>query len=95
MSDQGLFADAFMQQFRKVIREEIAAANGKAQPQELLTADELAAKLKVPKSWIYEQSRQDNIPTHRLGRYVRFDLKEVIATSAAMTASDRADKKLK
>jgi hypothetical protein len=92
MSDQGLFADAFMQQFRKVIREEIAAANGKAQTQELLTADELASKLKVPVSWVYEQSRQDNIPTLRLGRYVRFDLKEVIASRAAIKAVERAAK---
>ena len=93
MSDQGLFAEAFMHEFRKVIREEIAAANGKSQTQELLTAEELAAKLKVPVSWVYEQSRQENIPTHRFGRYVRFDVKEVIASRAAMV--ERADKKLK
>ena len=33
---------------------------------------------KVPVSWVYEQSRQGNIPTYRLGRYIRFDLLEVI-----------------
>ena len=45
---------------------------------ELLTPEELADRLKVPLSWVYEQSRQRNIPTHRLGRYIRFDLREVI-----------------
>ena len=46
----------------------------------LLTAEELADHLKVPVSWVYEQSRQGNIPTHRLGRYIRFDLHEVLAS---------------
>ena len=44
----------------------------------LLTAEDLADHLKVPVSWVYEQSRLDNIPTHRLGRYIRFDLREVL-----------------
>ncbi len=34
----------------------------------LLTPEELAKRLKVPVSWVYEQSRQGNIPTHRIGR---------------------------
>jgi len=45
---------------------------------ELLTPEEIADRLKVPLSWVYEQSRQGNIPTHRMGRYIRFDLREVI-----------------
>ena len=62
---------------RAVIREELTtlASVSKA---ELLTPEELADKLKVPLSWVYEQSRQGNIPTHRMGRYIRFDLREVI-----------------
>jgi len=52
--------------------------NGKQQG--LLDPEELAANLKVPVSWVYEQSRQGNIPTHRIGRYIRFDLHEVIAS---------------
>ena len=62
---------------RRIVREEILAVqNDKAA--ELLTPEELAERLKVPLSWVYEQSRQGNIPTHRLGRYIRFDLQEVI-----------------
>jgi excisionase family DNA binding protein len=39
----------------------------------LLTADEAAELLGVPKSWVMEQARHDRIPHVRLGRYVRFD----------------------
>lgn len=64
---------------RRIIREEIrglkAELNGQA---ELLPPEELADKLKVPLSWVYEQSRQGSIPTHRIGRYIRFNLSEVI-----------------
>jgi excisionase family DNA binding protein len=45
---------------------------------ELLTADELASRLKVSVTWVYEQSRKGIIPTHKIGRYSRFDLQEVI-----------------
>jgi hypothetical protein len=44
---------------------------------DLLTAEELAARLNVPASWIREQTRSrsltgDPLPHLRLGRYVRF-----------------------
>jgi excisionase family DNA binding protein len=38
----------------------------------LLTAEQVAEKLGVPKSWVYEQSRRGVIPTVTLGRYRRF-----------------------
>jgi len=62
---------------RVVIREELAGIATAAKA-ELLTPEALAERLKVPLSWVYEQSRQGNIPTHRMGRYIRFDLREVI-----------------
>jgi len=34
----------------------------------LLTADQVAQMLGVPKSWVYEQSRNGRIPTVTLGR---------------------------
>lgn len=46
--------------------------------EELLLPDQLADKLKVPISWVYEMSRTGNIPTHRVGRYIRFKLSEVL-----------------
>ncbi len=68
--------------FRGLIREELQANHGQNGHQEdrLLTAKELADRLNVPLSWVYEQSRQGNIPTHRLGRYIRFDIHEVLAS---------------
>ena len=68
--------DAIKDAVKEAVRE-AAAANGHCT--ELLSPEELAAKLKVPLSWVYEQSRQDKIPTHRLGHYIRFDLQEVLA----------------
>jgi len=65
---------------RRIIREEIRAANGDKGPDELLSPEELAARLKVPPTWVYEQSRQGKIPTHRVGRYIRFNLAEVLAS---------------
>jgi hypothetical protein len=47
---------------------------------EILTPDELAARLKVPVSWIYEKQRtrcKNPIPSKPMGRYVRFDWDEV------------------
>lgn len=71
--------DAFLDAFRAVVREEIAAA---ITPRELLTPEELAGKLKLPVSWVYEKSRLDQIPTRRLGAYIRFDLQEVLLSQA-------------
>jgi len=41
----------------------------------LLTVDEVAEILRVPRSWVY--SHQDQLPTVRLGRYVRFRRSEI------------------
>jgi len=46
----------------------------------LLSPEELGERLNVPLSWIYERSRRNEIPTHRLGRYIRFNLAEVLAS---------------
>jgi excisionase family DNA binding protein len=41
----------------------------------LLTAEEVAEILRVPKSWVY--SHLSDLPTIRLGRYVRFKRSDV------------------
>jgi excisionase family DNA binding protein len=38
----------------------------------LLTADQVAERLGVPKSWVYARARAGRIPAVRLGRYYRF-----------------------
>ena len=72
-----LLGEAFLDAIRQAVREEIQSLQN-SKHTELLTPEELAAALKVPVSWVYEQSRQGNIPTHRVGRYIRFQLQEVI-----------------
>lgn len=39
----------------------------------LLNAKQLASRLSVPVSWVYQRSATDGIPCVRVGRYVRFD----------------------
>jgi excisionase family DNA binding protein len=75
-----LLGQAFLDAIRAAVKEAVREANGNGHTAELLTPEDLADRLKVPLSWVYEQSRQGKIPTHRIGRYIRFDLHEVIAS---------------
>jgi excisionase family DNA binding protein len=54
----------------------------------LLTVDEVAALLKVSKSWVYEHTRRNGarasgLPFVKIGKYVRFDVRQVRAFIAA------------
>jgi len=56
--------------------EQLGSKNA-AEQYEMLTAEELAERLRIPASWIREQTRaraleNDPIPHLRLGRYIRF-----------------------
>jgi hypothetical protein len=45
-------------------------------PQNILTPQELAERLKVPLSWVFEKTRarcRNPIPCLRIGLYIRFD----------------------
>jgi len=57
----------------------------------LFTIKEAAEVLKIPASWLYERTRRNAIPCHRLGKYLRFtedDLAQIIASQA--THPDKA-----
>lgn len=43
----------------------------------LLTADEVAERLRVPKTWVYRAAREGDLPSVRCGRYRRFDERDV------------------
>jgi excisionase family DNA binding protein len=53
--------------------------------QQLLTVDEVAALLRVSRSWVYEHTRsrgtpkRERLPYIKLGKYVRFDARAVRA----------------
>jgi len=53
---------------------------------EILTPEQLAERLQVKRSWVYEQTRYraevrnaDPLPFIKLGLYLRFDWKDVLA----------------
>jgi excisionase family DNA binding protein len=49
--------------------------------EELLTIEELAGKLKVPKSWIYSRTRETGpgcLPRLKTGKYLRFEESRVM-----------------
>lgn len=45
--------------------------------EKLWSVSEVAERLGVPKSWVYERTRLRRIPCHKLGKYVRFDPEEI------------------
>jgi hypothetical protein len=75
-----LLGDALTSALRQIIREEIQAALNSHGENNLISAEELASKLGFAKTWPYEQARQRKIPCHRIGRYLRFDINEVISS---------------
>jgi hypothetical protein len=49
-----------------------------------LNPDELAARLQVPISWVYKQTRErgpDAMPFLKVGKYCRFELEKVLEWS--------------
>jgi len=81
-TNPSLFSEAVRVELEEIIQRAVEKAinqNGHGESK-LLTPEELADRLKVPLTWVYEQSRQGKIPTHRIGRYIRFDLVEVLAS---------------
>lgn len=44
----------------------------------LLSPEELAAHLNIPKSWIYDRTRDNTMPYVKIGKYVRFSLPDVL-----------------
>jgi excisionase family DNA binding protein len=53
---------------------------GEMQTEELIGVAELAKRLNVPVSWIYQRTRlgPKAIPHVKMGKYVRFNLAEVV-----------------
>ena len=68
-----------VEEFRELIRQEIAAGagitNGHTKP---LTATELAEVLKLNKATIYQRVKAGEIPYLKVGRFLRFNLQAVL-----------------
>jgi len=61
------------------------ASPAAALPMEILTPEQLAQRLQVKRSWVYEQTRYradirnaDPLPFIKLGLYLRFDWRDVL-----------------
>jgi excisionase family DNA binding protein len=54
--------------------------------EKLLTAGELAKQLNVPESWVRSEQRAGRIPFKRLGKYVRFNRRDVEGALLETTA---------
>ena len=46
--------------------------------QNLIGIKEMASKLDVPVSWLYSRTRSGQIPHFKIGKYVRFDVDQVM-----------------
>ena len=46
--------------------------------QALIGISEMASKLDVPVSWLYSRTRTNEIPHYKIGKYVRFDVEQVM-----------------
>ena len=44
----------------------------------LIGIKEMATKLDIPISWLYSRTRTGEIPHYKLGKYVKFDVQEVM-----------------
>jgi excisionase family DNA binding protein len=60
---------------------QVRQANG-SEP--LLTAEETAELLSVPKSWVYAETRAGRIPHLKLGRYYRYSRRSLEAFVAGL-----------
>ena len=45
---------------------------------ELLTVDDVARWLNVPKRWVYERAQRGDLPSGRFGKYLRFEHADVV-----------------
>ena len=56
----------------------------------LMTADEVAHRWQVPKAHVYRLTRRGEIPTVKLGRYVRYRVESIEAWELAQEGGSNA-----
>jgi excisionase family DNA binding protein len=73
-----LLGQALLDAIRQAVKEAVREANGNGNGHALLTAEELAKALKVNKATVYAWVKSKTIPFYQAGRFVRFNLQEVL-----------------
>jgi excisionase family DNA binding protein len=56
----------------------------------LYTVPQAATMLRLPVSWLYERTRKDAIPYHKLGKYIRFTQADLMAIMEMCPRGPRA-----
>ena len=71
---------------REVFEEHLVRVDACPAPErlgaELVDAEQLEQRTGIPASWWMTQARERRVPFRKFGRYVRFDLAEVMACDA-------------
>jgi excisionase family DNA binding protein len=63
--------------------------SGVISPDDVLTAEEVAAILRMTLAWVYSETRQNRIPHMRFGRRFRYRRSTIMAWLAALENSQR------
>ena len=71
-------------ELRAIVKEQIDAANENGHPT-LLTVEQLGATLQVNKATVYEWVKAKSIPYYQAGRFIRFNLQEVLESQRKNT----------
>ena len=78
LDDSTLLVTLTAGQLRALMRQEIQAAPNGNGYLTMLTAAQLAKKLQVNKATVYEWVKAKSIPYYQAGRFIRFNLQEVL-----------------
>lgn len=78
---------------RSLTTEKIEQAQNERLTNKFLTVDDVSILLQVPKSWVYEKSRRNEIPHKKIGKYLRFDRTEIMDWMDQSSSSLKNSKK--
>ncbi len=74
-----IFSDPFRSELEEIVERAIKKAlNGNGSSITMLTAAQLAKKLQVNKATVYQWVKANSVPYYQAGRFIRFDLQEVL-----------------
>jgi hypothetical protein len=65
-----------------LVRATAAVPAARETESELVDAEQLEERTRIPASWWMSQARERRIPFRKFGKYVRFNLEEVLACDA-------------
>jgi excisionase family DNA binding protein len=70
--------DQTLRELVKGIVQEVVAECGQTSAPQLCDVDQAAARLRVPKRWVYEKVAAGAIPFRKVGKYLRFSDADLI-----------------